>query len=308
MVLYKIYSQEHRIRYFAHPCSTAIVFQIICLILTFLPPLFTSYFTSGFYYKELTYHEQPNVVFLRRYNVIIEGTTTTPIFSSSDPLLNSYFTDYYLPSSLSTSIPRDVNNDGVIDQQTLSIEQSIDSALTLKKNLELWLFFRYTLNRYPTADMETLGRILLSAPSAISNYKSVTIFGQLRFHQRDPILTYQNISTLQGSVINYTNIQATPSLNRIYNDYLSRNYFTSFETEYVQWSPSSSPPSSALTIKVVVNVGSQAIRYVPNFWKEFRWTWIQYVTSLLPFYYLANKIKEFVFSKKLVRTFVKQSS
>ena len=62
MVLYKVYSQEHRIRYFADPCSTAVLFQIVCILITFLAPLFTSYFTSGFYYKELTYNEQPNCI------------------------------------------------------------------------------------------------------------------------------------------------------------------------------------------------------------------------------------------------------
>jgi len=90
MVLYKVYSQEYRIRYFAHPCSTAVLFQIACLLFTFLPPLFTGYFTSGFYYKELSYSEQPNVTFLQRYNLIISSPSTL-IFSSSEAILNNYF-------------------------------------------------------------------------------------------------------------------------------------------------------------------------------------------------------------------------
>ncbi|CAF1494915.1 unnamed protein product [Rotaria sordida] len=309
MVLYKVYSQEYRIRYLAHPCSTAILFQISCLFLTFLPPLFTSYFTNGFYYKELTYSEQANVSFLEKYNLIIDSLSSLR-FSSSDTRLNNYFSSSYYPSTLKTYIPGDINGDDIADQQKITLNIILPESIS-DKIINLWLIFQYSLNRYPLINMETLGLISLKAPSSLLANSTVNVYGQLRFHQREPILSYINDSSIQGSIIDFGTYSLVPSFDDILDRYNSRNYFTSFDQQYVQWSSSSLSSSTdsfiRLTINVVVNTGPQLYRYVPNFWKEFRWTWIQYFTSLLPFFYVANKFKEFVFSNGLVRTIVRKS-
>ena len=303
MVLYRVYSQDHRIRYFARPFSTAIFFQIACLLFTFLPPLFTSYFTSGFYYKELTYTEQPKVSFLRRYHVI------SSLFSSSDAPLNDYFSSIYSVSTLQTGIPRDVDGDGLIDQETVLINVTTTSAFT-SNTIDLWLIFQYALNRYPLVSMETLGILSLSAPRALSNYAGVTIYGRLRLVQREPLLSYRNVSAIQGSLFDYGSNSFVPSFDSISMVYRSRNYSTAFDTDYIHWTPafSGSTTNGLFTIKVVVNIGAQTFRYVPDFWKEFRWTWVQCITALLPFYYLINKVKEFFFSNRLVRTVAKKSA
>ncbi|CAF1173980.1 unnamed protein product [Rotaria sp. Silwood1] len=306
MVLCKVYSQEYRIRYLARPCSTAILFQITCLFLTFLPPLFTAYFTSGFYYKELTYSEQANVSFLEKYNIIIDSVSSLA-FSSSDARLNNYFGSSYYPSTLKTYISRDVDRDGIDDQLNITLNIILPQVIS-NQILNLWLVFQYSLNRFPLINMETLGLISLKAPSSLSENTIVTVHGQLLFHQREPILTYQNDSSIQGVLIDYGTYSLVPSFDDILYSYSSRNYSTTFHQQYVQWSSLPSTNNYAqLTINVVVNMGPQLFRYVPNFWTEFRWSWIQYFTSLLPFFYIANKVKEFVFSNGLVRTVIRKS-
>jgi hypothetical protein len=235
------------------------------------------------------------------------SSTSSVIFSSSEAILNNNFVSIYTPTILSTSIPRDVNGDGIIDQQKITINITASSTI-LTQNIDLWLIFQYALSQFPMVNMETLGLISLNAPSPLSNYQGVTVYGQLRFHQRTPILSYENISAIQGPIIDYGTYSVVPSFDDILNNYRARNYSTVFDVKYIQWSPSSSSSSSTqLSIKIVVNSGAQVIRYVPSFWKEFRWTWIQYVTGLLPFFYLMNKVKEFVFSSGIVRTVVKKS-
>ena len=306
MVLYKIYSQEHRIRYLANPCSVAVLFQIICVILTFLPPFFTGYFTNGFYHKELSYREQPNVTFRGKYNVIIDSVSS-PIISTSDGRLNNYFITNYRSSILTMSIPRDADGDGIPDQQKITITVILSESIS-DTIINLWLLFQYQLNRYPLINMETLGLISLKAPSSLSDNSTVTIYGQLRFQQRQPVISYQNDSSIQGPIIDYGAYSIVPSFGDALENYTSRNYFTTFDQQYVQWSSSSLNNNSIqLTMNIVVNMGPQVIRYVPNFWREFRWSWIQYFAGLLPFYYVFNKIKEFAFSNGLVRTIVGKS-
>jgi transmembrane protein 231 len=188
MVLYKVFSQEHRIRYLAHPCSTAVLFQISCLILTFLPPLFTSYFTSGFYLKELTYSEQPNVTFLQEYNLIIDSSSSL-IFSSSDARLNNFSLPSYSPSTLITDSPVDINGDGITDQQTITLSINLPQSIS-GATINLWLIYQYALIQYPLINMETLGLVSLNVPSSLSTDSTVTVYGQLRFQQRQPVLGY----------------------------------------------------------------------------------------------------------------------
>ncbi|CAF2179637.1 unnamed protein product [Rotaria magnacalcarata] len=308
MVLYKVYSQEHRIRYLTYPCSSAIIFQTCCLFLTFLPPLFTGYFTSGFYYKELTYSEQPNVTFLQKYDLIIDSLSALR-FCSSDSRLNNYFSSSLVPCTLTSFMPRDTNGDQVIDQENVTLNVILPNTIS-SSVLKLWLLFQYKLNRFPLINMETLGLIQLNVPSSLSTNTTVTVYGQLNFHQREPLLSYKNDSSIQGSIIDFGSYSIVPSFDVLLDNYTTRTYFTTFDQQYVQWTSIPSTDSSTqnlLTIKVAVNIPLQIFRYVPSFWTEFRWAWIQYFTGLLPFFYVANKAKEFVFSNGIVRTVVGKS-
>ncbi|CAF1044010.1 unnamed protein product [Adineta ricciae] len=304
MVLYKVYSQDHRIRYFAHPCSSAVLFQLWCLLFTFLSPLFTSYFTSGFYYKELSYTEQPNISSLKKLQLSI-GSSSGVVFSSTDQRENNYFSSIYAPGTLRTAIPWDIDGDGIIDQQNITYEVILTSSVA-DKTVNIWPIFSYKLNQYPQISMDALGLISLKAPPGLLSNAIVTVYGQLRFQQLQPISNHTDISSLQSPVIDYGSYSIVPSFDQVLKNYTSRPYFTTFDQEYVKWS-SSSVGGTKLTVKIIVVSSLQTIRYVPSFWKEFRWQWIQCVTALIPFLYIMNKAKEFVFSNQLVRTIVKKS-
>ena len=307
MVLYRLYSQEYRVRYLAHPFSTATLFQTICILFTFLPPLFIAYFTSGFYYKEFTYTAQPNVSFLRRYNVIIDSSSAL-LFTSSDHILNEYFQSAFIPSTLQSTVPEDLDGDGMIDRHDITIEIPLVNSIEGQR-MQLWLVFRTSLDQYPSIDMETLAVIYLNAPPSLTpapSHTQLTVYGQLQFQQRKPILSYENDSSIRNPIMDYGTYAAVPSFDEILASYNARSYSTVFKQQYVQWS--SAAGSNSLTIRVVVTTGQQLIRYVPSFWKEFRWSWIQYFSVLLPLFYVMNKVKEFVFSNGLVRTVVRNTS
>ena len=307
MVLYHIYSQEHRIRYFAHPCSTATLFQILCLLLTFLPPLFTGYFTGGYYYKELSYSEQPRVSFTNEYSIVIDSPTSA-IFSSSNIRLNRYYqSTYYTPSVLQASLPQDLDGDDLPDRCSITIDLATPQPIQ-GKTIDLWLLFDYALNQYPLINLTALGYISLKVPSELTGSSAVNVYGQLRLQQNQPIRSYENDSSLQNPIIDYGTFTVIPAFDEIWDNYTQRNYYTTFDQQYVQWSSvPSATGATSVTITVIVNIGQQVIRYVPSFWREFRWSWIQYVAGLIPFMYVANKVKEFAFSTGLVRTVITKS-
>ena len=68
------------------------------------------------------------------------------------------------------------------------------------------------------------------------------------------------------------------------------------------WKPSSNV--NTFSIKALVRYSKQQIIYIPGFWQQFKWGWIQYVAVLLPFLYVFRMIKIFIFENQLVQTIV----
>ncbi len=74
------------------------------------------------------------------------------------------------------------------------------------------------------------------------------------------------------------------------------------QTDYTMWKPSSNV--NTFSIKAIVRYSKQQITYIPGFWQQFKWGWIQYVAVLLPFLYVFRMIKIFIFENQLVQTIV----
>lgn len=307
MVLYEIFSHSDRFHYRTSLFSLATCFVILCAALTFLPPFLLTYFAGGFWVKESTYSEQPRLNFSSKYLVILDNTdSTSPFFTSSYAAINSYFSTAFIPSS-SVVTPVDSNNDGITDQFSITIQLPSTSTAQIN-NINLWLVFQYELRARQSIIMETMVLINLRPASSIlfSANPSVSTAGDLYLEQRRPIQSSGTDYTYNTSVIDLNTLISSSSLNlgSVLNAYLTRNYYTAYRSDYAQWSTGPSRVESMLTINVVVNVPSQSIRFIPGFWQEFKWGWIQYISVLLPFIAVFNRIKEFVFRHRFVHTLV----
>ena len=72
------------------------------------------------------------------------------------------------------------------------------------------------------------------------------------------------------------------------------------------WKPSSNVNS--FSIKAVIRYAKQQVIFIPGFWEQFKWGWIQYVAALLPFLFVFKLIKIFIFENQLVPTIVTTSN
>ena len=305
MSLYEVFSHSDRFHYRGNLFSLATCFLILCTTLTFLPPFLVTYFAGGFWIKESTYSEQARLNFSSKYLLTLDNNVATnPFFSSSYAAINSIFQTLFIPSS-STVIPIDNNGDGITDQFSITIELPLATNLPIN-NINLWLIFQYELRARQSLIMETIVPIRFHAPLSTISNPSVFAAGDLYLEQRRPIQASGSDYTYNTSVIDLNALFASSSLdfNSVLNQYFTRNYYTSFQSQYVKWTSGSVRNEPMLTMNVVMNVPSQSIRFIPGFWQEFKWGWIQYVSVLLPFIAVFNRIKEFVFRHRFVRTLV----
>jgi transmembrane protein 231 len=307
MSVYELFSHSDRFHYRANLFSLATCFLILCTALTFLPPFLFAYYAGGYWIKESRYSEQPRVNYSSKYILITQNSDTTkPFFSSSYASINSIFQNAFIPGTTTVSAI-DNNNDGITDQFFITFQFSYGSGVQIN-SVDLWLIFQYELRARQSIIMETMLLINFIAPGIIdiSNNPNISSAGELILEQRQPIQSSGSDTTYNTSIIDLDNLFQTSSLNlsTVLDEYFTRKYYTSYQSQNLKWTPGTISSSNILSINIMINIGSQSIRFIPGFWQEFKWGWIQYVSVLLPFIIVFNRIKEFVFRKQFVRTLV----
>lgn len=303
MALLEVFSHSDRFHYRARLLSLATCFLVLCTAFTFLPPFLFTYFAEGFWIKEATYTEQPRVNYSNCIvTVSYESTTTNRFFFSSYATLNAAYRDVYLPGT-DVATASDTDADGINDQFNIAVELLPASSNVGIASINIWMIFQYELRARQTVTMETMAMISLPAPSSTTVPAKVTAVGELVLFQRQPIPSSGSDTTLNGSIFGSDSTLAlsATNFNAVMENYFNRKYYTIYQPYSTNWG---SGATQTITANVTVKVPRRPIRYIPGFWQEFKWGWIQYVSFLLPFAVVFHRIKEFVFRNQLVRTLV----
>jgi transmembrane protein 231 len=308
MYFYELFSHSDRFAYRTHLISNATFVLIICTALTLLPPFLLTYYTGDFWTTEAIYSEQPRFDNTTKYILIAENNNAddNEFFLSSYSALNINFQNSLISGTTAVS-SFDIDGDGLIDQFRVSFDLEFASTTTVIRNINIWLILNYALNGKQSINAETMALISFVPPSQLTpgDNQNLTIYGQLIFEQRQPIESSGSDSTYDTSIIDIDSSSSSPpDLDSILSNYYTRNYYTSYQTQYTWMVPRTTIDTNTLTVNVVVNVGRQSIRYVPGFWQAFKWGWIQYISVLLPFMFVFNRVKLFVFSNHIVQTSV----
>ena len=90
----------------------------------------------------------------------------------------------------------------------------------------------------------------------------------------------------------------------ILKEYSQRNISVRLENSYTTWSPGRGLPY--FTLSATIRYPVQTLSYTPGFWQVIKWGWVQYLSVLLVFMYVATNIKTFVFSRQILPTLVSQ--
>ncbi|XP_033125261.1 transmembrane protein 231-like, partial [Anneissia japonica] len=198
----------------------------------------------------------------------------------------------------------DSNRDGKPDQLDYSIQVPLLDTQEVY-SVKLLLIFDYRLYRMSQLRMESMAYIQHSSP--LSGAELITD-GELRLRLKSPLAHKGADSRYNVPVINQDAIFATDyELGNIFNQYLDRNVTTSFVCEYPVW-VTARARSQDFRVKGTVRYPQEIIPYVPGFWYVIKWGWIQYVSILLIFVVICDRIKVFVFQNQVVNTIVEKSS
>lgn len=165
--------------------------------------------------------------------------------------------------------------------------------------VQLILTFSYQLHRMSTFVMQSLA--FLQSSFAVPG-SQLYVNGDLRLQQRQP-LSYGGLDVRYNvSVINGTSPFARDyDLTRIVAAYQERNVTTVLSDPHPIWLVGRAA-EAPFVINAVIRYPVEVISYQPGFWEMIKFAWVQYVSILLVFLWVFERIKIFVFQNQVVTT------
>ncbi|KAK1874981.1 Transmembrane protein 231 [Dissostichus eleginoides] len=286
MAFYEVYSHPALIRYKTSVCTKATLFLVVVLCLTYIPPLLVAYRSQGFWMKRSTYEEQPVVRF--QYQTLLVAATNTQgdyVAWSTFPHLNNMLGANLRIPAVSVR-EEDQNQDGKLDLL----------------NLQLHLPLKPEEQRMSTVVMQSLAYVQHS--SSVPGAK-LFISGDLKLQQRTPlphrgVYNVYNVSVIDGS----SPFASAYDLDNIIRSYQNRNLTTVLSCPMPVWTVGRAA-GSPFQISAEIRYPVEVIRYPllnASFWETIKFAWIQYVSVLLIFLWVFERIQRFVFQNQVLTT------
>ncbi|KAM8799321.1 transmembrane protein 231 [Eudromia elegans] len=286
-------------RYRAGLCSAAALALLLIGALTYVPPLLVAYRSHGFWLKQSTYLEQPAVRF--RYEVLLVATTGPGPGSflawSTFPAFNRLQEERLRVPLLSVR-EEDKNQDGKMDELHFKLELPLQSTEYVV-GVQLILVFSYQLHRMSTFVMQSMAFLQFFSPLPGSH---LYVNGDLKLNQRQ-LLNHCGLDTRYNvSVINGTSPFASDyDLTNIIAAYQDRNVTTVLSNPNPVWMIGRAADTPFI-INATIHYPVEVIIYPPGFWEMIKFAWIQYVSILLIFLWVFDRIKVFVFQNQVLTT------
>ncbi|XP_034031595.1 transmembrane protein 231 [Thalassophryne amazonica] len=298
MAVFEVYSQPSEIRYRTSVCSRAALFVLLVWFLTYVPPLLVAYRSHGFWIKRSTYEEQPVVRF--QYQTLLVAATSPQgnyvawsTFSHLNKLLGP---NLRIPAVSVREV--DQNQDGKLDLLMFELQLPLKPEEQIY-SIQLLLTFSYQLFRMSTVVMQSLAYVQYSSsvPGA-----QLFISGDLRLQQRTPLShtgvnNVYNVSVIDGS----SPFAFAYDLNNIIRTYQERNLTTILSCPMPVWTVGRAA-GSPFQLQAQIRYPVEVISYRPGFWETIKFAWIQYVSVLLIFLWVFERVQRFVFQNQVLPT------
>ncbi|XP_060041142.1 transmembrane protein 231 isoform X1 [Erinaceus europaeus] len=304
MALYELFSHPIERSYRAGLCSKAALFLLLAAALTYIPPLLVAFRSHGFWQKRSSYEEQPTVRFQHQVLLVtlLQPEPGGFLAWSTFPAFNRLQGDH-LRVPLVTTREEDRNQDGKMDMLHFKLELPLQSMEHVV-GVQLILTFSYQLHRMSTFVMQSMAFLQSSFPVPGSQ---LYVNGDLRLQQKQP-LSYSGLDVRYNvSIINGTSPFASDyDLTHIIAAYQERNVTTILTDLNPIWLVGRAA-EAPFVINAVIRYPTEVISYLPGFWEMIKFAWIQYVSILLIFLWVFERIKKFVFQNQVVTTIPSQA-
>ncbi|XP_047452694.1 transmembrane protein 231 [Mugil cephalus] len=298
MAFYEVYSHPALIRYKTSVCTRATLFLVVVLCLTYIIPLLVAYRSQGFWIKRSTYEEQPVVRY--QYQTLLVAVTSTQgdyVAWSTFPHLNNML-EGNLRIPVVSVREVDQNQDGKSDRLIFQLQLPLKPGEHVY-SVQLLLTFSYQLFRMSTVAMQSLA--YLQHSSSVPGAK-LLVSGDLRLQQRTALPHRGLYDVYNVSVIDASSpFISSYDFDNIIRSYQERNLTTVLSCPTPVWTVGRAA-GSPFELNADIRYPVEVISYRPGFWETIKFAWIQYISILLIFLWVFERIQRFVFQNQVLPT------
>ncbi|KPP65380.1 transmembrane protein 231-like [Scleropages formosus] len=270
MAFYEVYAHPALLRYRTTVCTKATLFVVAVLCVTYTAPLLVAYRSHGFWLKRSSYEEQPRVRF--QYQLLLIAATST----NGDYVAWSTFSNFNSLQGNNLRIP------SVSACSLLAPATDADKTLIIKVGLEL---------------CKACGLTCPFPPYTLSQSVCLLLVPQAREEDQN-----------QDGKLDRLNLQLELPLRpeeQIYSVQLLVTF--SYQLFVRKLTTVLSSPNPVWTIGRAAAAPFQlkaVIRYPvePGFWEMVKFAWVQYVSVLLIFLWVFQRVQTFVFQNQVLPT------
>ncbi|XP_076181311.1 transmembrane protein 231-like isoform X2 [Ptiloglossa arizonensis] len=291
MAAIEIFSSTVDYKYKSNICSLSFFIVLLFVTLSLFTPFFIIYNAGGFSLKNRVYAETPDVLFSYKYLLLAyRDYNINPIICS---MSTTYKNNQIVDDCILIKVQElDTNSDGKKDILKFEAHFYTDKPI---KSLKLLLFFNFTLKQLFEATIESI---------AVFNHvlneevQKVHFSGDLMLEQKGLINSKGLFETYNQSLE-----IADHSLEELLMKNINRKLSAKLNNEYV------TSQVGYLNEDVVIVHGEiiyrgHLIYYQSSIWEELKWAWVQYLSCLLVFAYVAKHILVFLFSNRYLNCYI----
>ncbi|XP_015435207.1 PREDICTED: transmembrane protein 231-like [Dufourea novaeangliae] len=291
MTAIEIFSSSVNYKYKSKICSISFLVVLFFITLSFLSPFCIIYNAGGFSVRNRVYAETPDTSF--NYKYILLAYRDYKI----NPIVCSTFTTYKNNKVTDDCIlvkvqEIDTNSDGIKDILKFEAQFYTDKPI---KSLKLLLFFNFTLKELFQVVMESIAVLNHMLNDEV---QKVQFSGDLTLEQKG-LLNSEGLYKMYNHSIDV----ADYSLEELLKQNANRKFSAKISNEHVTSRIGFSKEDTVVVHGELMYRG-QLIYYQPSIWEELKWTWIQYLSCLLVFAYIAKHILIFLFSNKYLNCYI----
>mmetsp|Transcript_4148 Transcript_4148/g.8100 ORF Transcript_4148/g.8100 Transcript_4148/m.8100 type:complete len:318 (-) Transcript_4148:27-980(-) len=305
-----VHSINLKRRYYAPAGSGAQIFVVLYWISLIIFAFLIAFFTNNLWVKESSYREQPDVAFAKRFALTLQGVgadgiTPFEISYSTVPSMNLLAGETVRVPTVTSSFT-DSNLDLLADALRVDVAFPLADGERVLSVQGVYVL-SYKLRNHVRLETET--PLPLSFASGVPG-RGLHVDGRLALKLANPLPILPRVRgdedepVLQASRI-YTGLEASvPALMRSVS---SRNDSVVLDPATHAWEarPTACGGDCSFTVALTVRIPAEKVLYVPPFIEVAKFSWIQFVSTLIFLLLFTRPLLNFVIDNQVVQSIVR---
>ncbi|GAB0089075.1 hypothetical protein DMENIID0001_035540 [Sergentomyia squamirostris] len=298
MKLLTVHCKSVSISYKHSLCSFATLFVAITTLSALIIPFYIVIFANtDLWHQTVTIYEQPNITFTYKYNFFGIMDNDEIVACSSQSYVSGILENVSKCSAIKYS-EEDYNNDGLPDFMDLSFHLDIPKERMITEVM-VQIFFEGIIKSDCFLNIPTV--FLLQEHTQINSRTEVIYTNQVSLQQKTSFYCPFFIRNIQSRfnpfTVNTTNFNDYQTM-KIYKKLKMNPAFLGFENGKKFTMTTN---GNHAVIRIQTDIGEVAARYHTSIWRKVRELSIQYFCLAVIFLLLVQKIKDYAFSRFIVR-------